>query len=202
MASNIRVLLVDDNPMIIALLRQAISTFATVETFTNSADALVRMLDSAPDLLISDYSMPGLDGKQLIEKIRGRAQTAKLPAILIATHTEVTEQLRSMHDRVEDLIEKPFFVKEIASRIKRVIDKISLEKMARALEVPLYQLFYEGEEPPRLPNLLKRKSSSDIAWGSSGKDARFLSKLRRVLSKTDEEHRKLVLHMAQKMVRR
>ena len=131
MASNIRVLLVDDNPMIIALLRQAISTFATVETFTNSADALVRMLDSAPDLLISDYSMPGLDGKQLIEKIRGRAQTAKLPAILIATHTEVTEQLRSMHDRVEDLIEKPFFVKEIASRIKRVIDKISLEKMAR-----------------------------------------------------------------------
>ena len=78
----------------------------------------------------------------------------------------------------------------------------TLEKMARALEVPLYQLFYEGEEPPKLPNLLKRKSSDDIAWGSSGKDARFLSKLRRVLGKTDEEHRKLLLHMTQKMARR
>jgi transcriptional regulator with XRE-family HTH domain len=75
----------------------------------------------------------------------------------------------------------------------------TLEKMARALEVPLYQLFYEGEEPPKLPNLLKRKSSGEIAWGSSGKEARYLSKLRRVLGKTDEEHRKLVMHMAQKM---
>jgi len=70
------------------------------------------------------------------------------------------------------------------------------------LRLALYQLFYEGEEPPVLPNLLKRKSSEDIAWGSKGKDARYLNKLRRVLSKTDEEHRKLVLHMAQKMVHR
>ena len=55
----------------------------------------------------------------------------------------------------------------------------TLEKLARAMEVPLYQLFYDGEEPPKLPNLPKRKSSDDIAWGSSGKDARFLNKLRR-----------------------
>lgn len=44
----------------------------------------------------------------------------------------------------------------------------TLEKLARALEVLLYQLFYEGEEPPKLPNLPKRKSSDDIDWGSSG----------------------------------
>src|SRR2546428_10535694 len=56
----------------------------------------------------------------------------------------------------------------------------TLEKMARAFEVPLYQLFYEGEQPPKLPDLLKRKSSDEIAWGSSGKDARFLDKLRRL----------------------
>ena len=62
----------------------------------------------------------------------------------------------------------------------------TLEKLARALECPLYQLFYEGEEPPKLPNLLKRKSSDDIAWGSTGKDARYLSKLRRLLGKTEE----------------
>ena len=77
----------------------------------------------------------------------------------------------------------------------------TLEKMARAFEVPMYQLFYDGEEPPKLPNLPKRKTDED-AWGNSGKDARFLNKLRRVLSKTDEDHRKLVLHMAQKMAGR
>jgi transcriptional regulator with XRE-family HTH domain len=78
----------------------------------------------------------------------------------------------------------------------------TLEKMARALEVPLYQLFYDGEEPPQVPNLLKRKSSDENAWGDSGKDARFLSKLRRLLGKSSEEDRKLLLHMAQKMVSR
>ncbi len=78
----------------------------------------------------------------------------------------------------------------------------TLEKMARALEIPMYQLFYEGDEPPKLPSLLKRKSSDVNLWGSTGKDARFLNKLRRVLSKTDEDGRKLVLFMVQKMARR
>src|SRR5207247_3088975 len=75
----------------------------------------------------------------------------------------------------------------------------TLEKMARALEVPMYRLFYDGEEPPKLPNLPKRKSSDDIAWGSSGKDARFLSKLRRLLGKAEEADRKLLLYLAQTM---
>jgi transcriptional regulator with XRE-family HTH domain len=78
----------------------------------------------------------------------------------------------------------------------------TLEKLARALESPLYQLFYDGEEPPQLPNLPKRKSSDDIAWGSAGKDARFLNKVRRLLSKSKEEDRKLVLYMLQKMANR
>jgi transcriptional regulator with XRE-family HTH domain len=45
----------------------------------------------------------------------------------------------------------------------------TLEKFARALEVPMYQLFYDGEEPPRLPELPKRKTGADIAWGNKGK---------------------------------
>ena len=75
----------------------------------------------------------------------------------------------------------------------------TLEKMARALEVPLYQLFYDGEEPPKLPTLLKRNTSADIAWGSSGKQAVYLHKLVRCLSKADEADRKLLLAMAQKL---
>jgi len=78
----------------------------------------------------------------------------------------------------------------------------TLEKLARALEIPMYQLFYDGEEPPKLPDLPKRKSSDEDAWGSSGKDARFLNKLRRLLGKADANDRKLVMHMAQKMARR
>jgi transcriptional regulator with XRE-family HTH domain len=78
----------------------------------------------------------------------------------------------------------------------------TLEKLARALECPLYQLFYEGEEPPKLPSLFKRKSPDDIAWGSAGKDSRYLGKLRRLLGKTEEGNRKLIFYMAQKMANR
>jgi transcriptional regulator with XRE-family HTH domain len=76
----------------------------------------------------------------------------------------------------------------------------TLEKMARALEVPLYQLFYGGEEPPKLPNLLKRKASADLIWGSSGKQAVYLHKLTKCLGKAEDADRKLLLAMAQKMV--
>jgi transcriptional regulator with XRE-family HTH domain len=74
-----------------------------------------------------------------------------------------------------------------------------LEKLARALEMPLYQLFYDSDKPPELPNLLKGKTSDDIVWGSSGKDAIYLHKLRRFLSKSAERDRKILLSFAQRL---
>jgi transcriptional regulator with XRE-family HTH domain len=78
----------------------------------------------------------------------------------------------------------------------------TLEKMARALEIPMYKLFYDGEEPPKLPNLPKRKTVDDILWGSKGKDARLLAKFCRLFSKMEEDELRMVLFMAQKMARR
>ena len=78
----------------------------------------------------------------------------------------------------------------------------TLEKFARALEVPMYQLFYDGEEPPKLPNLPKRKTGDNIVWGNSGKDARLLAKFCRLFSRMEKDELGLVLVMAQKMARR
>jgi len=74
--------------------------------------------------------------------------------------------------------------------------------LPRALGTPLYQLFYDGEEPPKLPNLPKRKSGTDIAWGSKGEDARLLAKFCHLFTGMAESDRRLVLFMAQKMARR
>jgi len=78
----------------------------------------------------------------------------------------------------------------------------TIEKIARALEVPLYQMFYDGEEPPVLPKLPRRRSADDIIWGSAGKDARTLTRFRRLLGKIDDKDRKLLFFMAQKLARR
>jgi len=75
----------------------------------------------------------------------------------------------------------------------------TLEKMARAMEVPLYQLFYDGEEPPKVPNLPKLRSSDD--WGNSGKDAKMLNQFRRALSRANAHDLKLLLFIAQKLAR-
>jgi transcriptional regulator with XRE-family HTH domain len=78
----------------------------------------------------------------------------------------------------------------------------TLEKFARALEVPIYQLFYDGEEPPKLPNLPKRKTAAEYAWGDSGKDARALTRFRRLLSQMESADRQMLLSVAQKIANR
>jgi transcriptional regulator with XRE-family HTH domain len=75
----------------------------------------------------------------------------------------------------------------------------TLEKMARAFEIPLYQLFYDGDEPPKLQDFFKRKTSAEAAWGSSGKGAQILLNSRKLLGRIGEGDRKLLLFVAQKM---
>ncbi len=131
MPSNVKVLVVDDNPMILGMLRQALASVANVSTAGDGADALLRIIDEPFDLIISDYQMNGMDGRALFEKIKARASTSRIPFILIATKTDIEQKLKPLQDKVEDFIEKPFFVKEAAGRIKRIIDKIALEKLAK-----------------------------------------------------------------------
>lgn len=75
----------------------------------------------------------------------------------------------------------------------------TIEKFARALEVPLYQLFYDGEEPPKLADFPRRKSGGETAWGHSGKDARVLNQFRNLLGRMDGQDTKILFHMAQQM---
>ena len=74
----------------------------------------------------------------------------------------------------------------------------TLEKWARALEVPLYQIFYSGEEPPVPPQPIK---TNPRLWGLNGADARFLMRLRRALSHTKEADRALLLQIARKLAK-
>ena len=79
----------------------------------------------------------------------------------------------------------------------------TLEKLASALEIPLYQLFYEGDEPPPLPNLSRRRSTEELDMDEeTQKEMRFFEKVRRLLSRIDEKDRQLLLYMAQKLASR
>jgi CheY-like chemotaxis protein len=117
--------------MLLEMMRQALSAHANVVTAADGADALLRCIDNPPDLVVTDYTTPGMDARQLVEKLRARTATARIPVIIVAGKNDISEKLKMLQDSVEDFIEKPYFIKEATSRIKRVVDKIVLEKMAR-----------------------------------------------------------------------
>ena len=130
MANNVKLLLVDDNPMVLGMLQQALSSLAVVTPAGDTADALLKAVDDPPDLVVCDYRMPGMDGRQLVEKLKSRPGTANFSSVLMASKGDIAERL-SQQDAADDYLEKPFFLKEATRRIKRLIDRIALEKMAK-----------------------------------------------------------------------
>ena len=121
----------------------------------------------------------------------------------------IGERLRALRDEKKlsqgDVEKKTGLLRCYVSRVEHghtVPSVQTLEKMARALEIPMYKLFYESEEPPKLPNLLKRKSAEDILWGNSGKDANMLAKFCRLFGRMEEDDRNVLFFMAQKMAKR
>src|SRR6202142_573311 len=130
MENNVKLLLVDDNPMVLKMLAHALAPLARVVSASDSADALLKAVDDPPDLVVCDYRMPGMDGRQLVEKLKIRPATANFSTILMASRTDIDERL-SPQDAADDYLAKPFFLKEATRRIKRTVDRIALEKMAK-----------------------------------------------------------------------
>ena len=130
MANQVKLLLVDDNPMVLDMLRHALAPFAQVTAAQDAADALLKAVDDPPELVVSDYRMPGMDGRQLVDKLKSRPAMGAFSVILMASRADIDERL-SPQDAADDYLAKPFFLKEATRRIKRTLDRIALEKMAK-----------------------------------------------------------------------
>jgi transcriptional regulator with XRE-family HTH domain len=121
----------------------------------------------------------------------------------------IGDRLRALREAKDlsqgDIQERTGLMRAYISRVENchTVPAIeTLEKFARALGVPLYQLFYDGEKPPELPCLPRRKTADEIVWGGSRKDARMLAKFCRLFGKMKVGDRRLLLHTAEKMAKR
>jgi transcriptional regulator with XRE-family HTH domain len=117
----------------------------------------------------------------------------------------IGEQLRALREQQNlsqgDIEKRTGLLRCYVSRVENghTIPSIeTLKKWTRALNVPLYQFFYEGKDSLAPQPLTTEKSG---LWGSEGKDARYLHQLRQTLSRTKERDRQLLLHMARKLAR-
>jgi CheY-like chemotaxis protein len=81
--------------------------------------------------------MPGLDGRQLYEKLRGRESTQKIPFVFVASRGDIEEKLRpAVGGGVEDFVPKPFFVSDLVRQTKKIIDRLHLEKLQKHASRP------------------------------------------------------------------
>ena len=136
-SNDVQVLIVDDNPLIRDLICHGMESHCTVISATDGADALLKAVDNTPDLIISDFRMPGLDGRQLLEKLRGRENTRNIPFVFVASRGDIEEKLRpSVGGGVEEFIAKPFFVADLVRQTKKIVDRLHLEKLAKYASRP------------------------------------------------------------------
>jgi len=133
---TVKLLLADDNPLVRDLIVKGLEPFCEVETSTDGADALLKVVDAPPDVILCDYKMPGLDGRQLFEKLRGRESTRHIPFLFMASRPDIEERLRPLVDGVEDFITKPFLIKDLVRIAKKVVDRLHLEKLQKKASRP------------------------------------------------------------------
>jgi CheY-like chemotaxis protein len=133
---SVTLLLVDDNPLVRDLIEKGLEPVCEVVIAADGADALLKVIDEPPDVILCDYKMPGLDGRQLFEKLRGREKTRHIPFLFMASRADTEERLRPLVDGVEEFITKPFLVKDLVRITKKVVDRLHLEKLQKTASRP------------------------------------------------------------------
>jgi DNA-binding response OmpR family regulator len=122
-----RVLVVEDEIDVANLVKHAIERGgdATVEVTTSGAGALDLVTRSAPDLVVLDLNLPGLDGTEVCRLIRARPATSTLPIIMLTARTEESDRVLGLDLGADDYITKPFSPRELAARVRAVLRRKS-----------------------------------------------------------------------------
>src|SRR6201981_2513219 len=135
-AKTVRLLVAEDNPLVRDLIQKGLDPHCEVVIAEDGADALLKVIDEPPDVILCDYKMPGLDGRQLFEKLRGREATRPISFVFWPSRTEIEEKLRPLVDGVEDFIAKPFLAKDLIRMAKKIVDRLHLEKLQKRASRP------------------------------------------------------------------
>ena len=115
------VLLVEDNADVRAYLRAHLESSYQVEEARNGLEALEKIYESRPDVIVSDVMMPEMDGIELCRTLKGSEQTSDIPIILLTARAGEADTIEGLETGADDYIKKPFDIAELEARIKNVI---------------------------------------------------------------------------------
>lgn len=129
MPEAFKILVVDDNPTILKLLCQCLEECGEVFAVPGGEEALRKSATVRPDLVISDFSMPGMNGRELFRKLLAQNGGNEIPFVFLASQKEIDEQLQQMGDEVEDYLVKPFFAGELTRQVRHIIARLHGRKL-------------------------------------------------------------------------
>lgn len=98
-----------------------------VKCFDNAKSFYDKLSDIIPDLILLDVMLPDEDGNEIIKKLRGRAETKKIPVIMVTAKTSDIDLVRGIENGADDYLKKPFSVMELISRVKALIRRSTAE---------------------------------------------------------------------------
>ena len=146
------ILIVDDNADMRAYLKTLLEKTFYVITANNGMDALHRIKEQTPSIILSDIMMPIMDGVQLLQEIKQNVKTAAIPVILLTARAGEEARIKGYDIGADDYLVKPFSAKELLARIRSQLKIAATRKHTEQqlknlfMQAPIAMCIFRGPE--------------------------------------------------------
>jgi DNA-binding NarL/FixJ family response regulator len=164
-----QLLVVDDDPSLLLAVSETLRAEGyEVQTARRGSEAMIRVAESLPDLIISDIRMPGMDGYALVRNLRAAPRTRLVPIVFLTAKDETTDRIAGFRTGVDAYVTKPFEPEELVAIVKSILDRV------QRTHSDLARMFGEQEESSEAA-LVRDEELTDAEWRVAEAVARGLS---------------------------
>lgn len=159
--ADAQILVVDDEPDILSVLVYHLSREGyRVTTAVNGQGALTTAAAERPDLIILDLMLPGMDGYEVLQRLRRGERTETIPVILLTARREEEERVKGFEVGADDYITKPFSARELTLRVEALLRRSKAEPVSTSRRITVgpveldreaHRAFSEGAEVELTP---------------------------------------------------
>jgi two-component system phosphate regulon response regulator PhoB len=127
------ILIVDDEEDVLELVRYNLDKNGyKTETVTTGEDALIKARSQAPDLLILDLMLPGIDGLEVCKKLKSDAKTQNIPIIMLTAKSDEADIVTGLELGADDYVAKPFSPKVLVARVRRILQRAAVHDLEKS----------------------------------------------------------------------
>lgn len=118
-----RIFVVEDNEILSGLLDRKLSSIADIEVFNNGINAYEAIQKDPPDLIVQDIMLPGMEGFEILKRIKKDPKLKHIKVLVLTSRYNDRDIVRGFELKSDEYMSKPFKIKELVLRIKRLLDK-------------------------------------------------------------------------------